>query len=75
MGEIAQRLGVRKTTVCRLITQHGMPMLAALKRKKRSSGKSKYEARNLPSRLGSQPAPRTARWAPSLASPPSGSAR
>jgi excisionase family DNA binding protein len=47
MGEIAQRLGVSKTTVCRLITQHGMPMLAPLQRKKRSSSrKSKYEARN-----------------------------
>jgi excisionase family DNA binding protein len=47
MGEIAQRLGVSKTTVCRLITQHDMPMLAPIQRKKRSSGdKSKYEARN-----------------------------
>ena len=46
MGEIAQRLGVSKTTVRRLITQHGMPMLAPLKRKKRSSGESNYEVRN-----------------------------
>jgi DNA-binding CsgD family transcriptional regulator len=35
MGEIAQRLGASKTTVHKLI-----------KRKKRSSGKSKYEVRN-----------------------------
>ena len=46
MREIAQRLGVSKTTVRRLITQHGMPMLAPLKRKKRSSGESNHEARN-----------------------------
>ena len=45
MGEIAQRLGVSKTTVCRLITQHGMPMRAHLKRTKRS-GESNHEARN-----------------------------
>jgi len=47
VGEISHRLGVSQTTVRRLITQHGMPMLAPLQRKKRSgSGKSKYEARN-----------------------------
>ena len=47
VGEIAHRLGVGQTTVRRLITQHGMPMLAPLQRKKRSgSGKSKHEARN-----------------------------
>ena len=46
MGEIAQRLGASKTTVHKLIKRHGIPMLAPLKRKKRSSGKSKYEARN-----------------------------
>jgi excisionase family DNA binding protein len=55
MGEIAQRLGASKTTVHKLIKRHDIPMLAPLKRKKRSSGKSKS--------------------APSLASPPSGSAR
>jgi predicted DNA-binding protein YlxM (UPF0122 family) len=27
MGEIAQRLGVSKTTVHKLIKRHGMPML------------------------------------------------
>jgi excisionase family DNA binding protein len=46
VGEISHRLGVGQTTVRRLITQHGMPMLAPLQRKKRSgSGKSKH-ARN-----------------------------
>jgi excisionase family DNA binding protein len=44
--EISQRLGVSKTTVQKLVTRHGMPLLASLKRKKRGSGKSKYEARN-----------------------------
>ena len=32
--------------VCRLITQHGRPMLAPPKRKKRRSGESNHEARN-----------------------------
>ena len=39
MGEIAQRLGASKTTVHKLIKRHDIPMLAPLKRKKRSSGK------------------------------------
>jgi excisionase family DNA binding protein len=46
MGEIAQRLGASKTTVHKLIKRHDIPMLAPLKRKKRSSGESNHEARN-----------------------------
>ena len=45
MGEIAQRLGVSKTTVHKLINRHGMPMLAIPARKK-SGRESEHEARN-----------------------------
>ena len=45
MGEIAQRLGVSKTTVHKLINRHGMPMLAIPTRKK-SCRESEHEARN-----------------------------
>ena len=42
---IAQRLGVSKTTVHKLINRHGMPMLAIPTRKK-SGRESEHEARN-----------------------------
>ena len=45
MGEIAQRLGASKTTVHKLINQHGMPRLAP-PRGRRAAEESEHEARN-----------------------------
>ena len=75
MGEIAQRLGVSKTTVHKLINRAWHADAGTPHEEEAAAEKANTKPATVPSRRGSQPAPRTARRAPSSASPPSGSAR
>ena len=75
MGEIAQRLGVSKTTVCRLTLSIACRCWHPSRGRSATAAKATTRPATVPSRLGSQPAPRTATPAPSSASPPSGSAK